>query len=148
MNFVKGAGDMLLKGGKYIIKHPDEVENVIVAAGRIVHTIMEIKEMIINPQGKAEYYAQLEEANNVLHDKVVEIESKVYELAEYYDNEFVALEKKNDELVSEINSLKDELQAYKTENSDYKNKIQKNLWLAGILMGVGIIAAIVLAIIL
>ena len=146
MNLVKGAGVMLLKGGKYIIRHPEQVEGVIAAAGRIVHTVMELKEIFLNSHSKAEYYVQLEEANNNLHDKVTEIETKVYELAEYYDNEFVALEKKNEALTAEINSLKSELQAYKAENSLYKKKFQQALMLAGILMGVGIIVAIVLAI--
>ena len=90
---------------------------------------------------------QLEEANNILHDKVMGMESKVYELAEYYDNELVALETKNEELVAEVDSLKKELQAYKEENNGYKKKIQKILMFAGILMSVGIITAILLAIV-
>ena len=146
MSKTKGVGDMLLKGGKYIIKNPEKVEQVVVAVGRIVHTVMEIKEMFLNPQTKAEYYIQLEEAHNALHDQVMGIESKVYELAEYYDNELIALEKKNEDLVAEVDTLKKELQAYKEENNVYKKKIQKILLLAGVLMSIGIISAIILAI--
>ena len=146
MSLVKIAGDMILKGGKYIIRHPEKVEKAVFAAGRIVHTVMELKEKLLNPQTKAEYFIQLEEANNTLHDQVIEIESKVYELAEYYDKELVALEKKNEELVSEVDTLKNELQAYKEENNVYKKKIQKILLLAGVLMSIGIISAIILAI--
>lgn len=145
MNLVAVAGDLLVKGGKYIIRHPNQVAAI---AGQIVDTVVEIKEKLLNSRSDVERYALIEEAKTNLEVKISEIESKVYELAEYYDNEFVALEKKNAELVSEIASLKEELQAYKTENSVYKKKIQKILMLTGILMGIGIIAAIVLAIIL
>ena len=146
MNLVKVAGDIIVKGGKYIIRHPEKVEQVIASAGRIVHTAMELKEKFLNSQSKAEYYVQLEEANNILHDKLMDVETKVYELAEYYDNEFVTLEKKNDELVAEIKSLKEELQAYKEENSNYKKKVKKTFMLAGTLLCIGIIVAILLAI--
>ncbi|MBR5143439.1 MAG: hypothetical protein IKW53_00150 [Clostridia bacterium] len=145
MNLVKGAGGLLLMGGKYIIRHPEKVEQVVAAAGRIVHTVMEIKEKIFNSSNNAEYFAQLEEANNILHDKIMEMESKVYQLAEYYDNEFLALEKKNEALVAELDALKKELQDYKAESDNYKKKMQNTRIVAGALIGVGIITAIVLA---
>ena len=147
MSNTKSVGDMLLKGGKYIIKNPEKVEQAVVGVGKIIHSIMEIKKMFLNPQSKAEYFIQLEEANNSLHDRVTEIESKVYELAEYYDNELVSLEKKNESLVAEVDTLKKELQEYKTENSNYKKKNKNILVLSGALMSIGIIAAIVLAIV-
>lgn len=144
----KKVGDLIVRGGKYIIEHHEEVESVVTAATRIVHTVMELKEKLLNPQTKAEYFIQLEEANNILHDKIMEMESKIYQLAEYYDNEFVALEKKNESLTAEIESLKLELEAHKTETSVYKKKIQKILLLTGILMSVSVIVALVLAVVI
>jgi hypothetical protein len=76
--------------------------------------------------------------------KGAEIEAKLIELAESYDNELESLKEKDDQIVADIDSIKDELTAYKEENNVFKKKMM----LVAILEGIGIIVAILLAILL
>lgn len=142
------AVELIKKGGKYVLEHPEKIAKFAMIAGQIFEKIAELREKYGNASAKAERYTQLIEENNIIQEKIIELESKVYELAEYYDNELVVLEKKNNELIAEVDTLKKELEAYKEENNVYKKKIQKILMFAGVLIGVGIIVAIILAIVI
>ena len=76
--------------------------------------------------------------------KGAEFEAKLIELAESYDNELDSLKEKDEEIVADIARIKQELKEYKKENIAFRKKIM----LISILEGVGIIVAILLAIVL
>ena len=130
MSWMKILADLAVKGGKYIVQHPGIVAEVANAGKKIVEGTVEAKEKKLLAQSEAEYYAQLSEENNQLREKVIEIESKLLAVTEYYDNEIEGLEKKNEELVA------------------YQNKLKKKFVLVSILEGIGIAVAILLAILI
>ena len=130
MTWVKILAGLAKKGGQYIVQHPGIVAQVADAGKKIIDGAAEAKQRKLQAQNEAEYYAQLAEENNYLRDKVTEIESKLLAVSEYYDSELESLGKKNEELLASYNKLK------------------QYFVLASILAGVGIIAAILLAILL
>lgn len=76
--------------------------------------------------------------------KGAEFEAQLIELAENYDNELERLKEKDEQIVADIASIKQELKEYKEENIAFRKKMM----LVTILEGIGIIVAILLAIIL
>ena len=130
MSWVKILADLAVKGGKYIVKHPGIVAEVADAGKKLMEGAALAKEKKLLAQSEAEYYAQLEEENNYLRDKIIEIESKLLAVSEYYDGELESLEKKNEELLAN------------------QNKLQKMFVWVSISEGVAILAAILLAILL
>ena len=101
-------------------------------------------------KGLIEHFSEVAMAGVQIFDiaagakKSADFETKLIELAESYDNELESLKEKDDQIVAAIDSIKEELKAYKEENNAFKKKMM----LVIILEGVAIIAAILLAILL
>ena len=114
------VSNAIVKGGKFLIENYKPISEAIgTISGKIG-----IKQKTLS---EAEYYAQLEKDNESLRDDLMEVKSKLYELTEYYDEKIEDLEK---------------------QNTNIEKKYRRNFIYLSVFSGIGIVAAILLAILL
>ena len=153
------------KAGKYMMEHSKQVALILDSCSTVIDKlsgmlgknsvrddIAEIKSGVseLSSHYESELNA-LKEQNEALENEnqaLKDANADLVNVKEALEMENKILESGNKAYLAAIDNLNKELQASKTENENIKKQARKNLLLVSIFGGIGIIAAIVLAILL
>ena len=127
------TGASLIKSGKILLEKSAKVSSIVNAGLGIIDRITD---SIGNKQ------------KTPTEADIAELKEQILEIVKVYDEKIDSLEKLNEELITDNENLRKELQACKEENEAIRKKAKRNLLLVSIIGGVALVTAIILAIVL
>lgn len=153
-SIAKSIGKAILKGGKWALDHSGEIAQAAEAGATLYNGLKKDGEKALSEQ---EYYALLEEENANLNAVLKEINDGISELQNVFETAIESVEQKYEETTAELETLKEahtkeittlqnQLNQYKEENIALQNKNKKQFMILSIAGAIGIVVAILLAI--
>ena len=158
-SILSGIGKAIAKGGKWALEHSGAIANIAQTGASVFGDLSENEAKKRQAQAEQEYYYMLEEENSNLKNVLQEINEGVSELQNAFETTIDGIEKKYGDLSAELKTLKQEhtetidslqnqLTLYKEQNTALQNKMQKQLIMMSVIGGIGIVIAVLLAVLL
>ena len=155
-DIMKGIGKTISVVGKWALEHSGEIAQL-ADTGIAVHN--ELSEGKKNQENVQQYYALLEEENNTLKTVLQELGDNISELGNVFETSIDGIEKKYENVLVDLETLKqkhtesfdslqNQMNLYREENAALQKKVNKQLVSMGVIGGIGIVAAILLAVLL
>ena len=152
-------GSLIKKGGKWAFNHAEQISDAVEAGHDIHSNISDIKKKKADATGDAEYCQMLETENENLVQFLNEIQNNILVLGNAFESTVNDIEQKYEEVHTEIKELRlelntqvtnlqNQLEMYRKENAIYQQKQKKRLLICTVALCIGVVTAIVLAILL
>ena len=140
-----GAGKTIWKWtkkvGKFAWKHQDEIEKTVKVVAKVVDTVADGPDTYEVPEYMAEDVQSVAELKNFCENKFRKLDANVQDMNGELDTVKKAFAQQLQSLENRLEQLA-EMQIY------YQRRQTVGFWLVGVLGGVGIVTAVVLAVIL